>query len=121
MKDEVDSEVRWTYNQAGAIFMINAGIGIIASTAVIIPIFGILVAIAGWMLSVAIFVFTIIAIIKACNGEHYEIPLISNFAKLIWKNESTAKKETKKETKSVKEVEDKAEKKTAKKSAKKED
>lgn len=117
MKDEVDDEVRWTYNQAGAIFMINAGVCIIASTAIIIPILGILIAIVGWMLSVAIFVFTIIAIIKACNGEHYEIPLVSNFAKMIWKSETEAKKETKK----VKEVEVKAEKKTAKKSAKKED
>ena len=121
MKDEVDSEVRWTYNQAGAIFLVNAGVAIIASTAVIIPILGILVVIVGWMLSIAIFVFAIIAIIKACNGEHYEIPLISNFAKLIWKNENTTKKETKKETKTVKEVEVKAEKKTAKKTAKKED
>ena len=85
--------------------------------ALIVPIVGILVGIIGWMCSVALLVFAIIAIIKAYNGEHYEIPLISNLAKAIWKWEEPVKKETKE----VKEVEVKAEKKTAKKTAKKED
>lgn len=63
------------------------------------------------MVEVAVLVFTIISIIKACQGEHYEIPLISDLAKAIWKWEEPVKKETKK----VKTVEVKAEKKTAKK------
>lgn len=117
MNDEVDKEARWTYNQAGALFIVNAGVGIVCTMALIVPIVGILVGIIGWMCSVALLVFAIIAIIKAYNGEHYEIPLISNLAKAIWKWEEPVKKETKK----VKEVEVKAEKKTAKKTAKKED
>ena len=111
MDDEVDKEARWTYNQAGALFIVNAGIGVISSMALIVPILGIVMGIVGWMCSVAILVFAIIAIVKAYNGEHYEIPLISNLAKAIWKWEEPVKKETKK----VKEVEVKAEKKTSKK------
>ena len=117
MKDEVDKEVRWVYNQAGAVFIVNAAVGVVCSMSMIIPFIGIVVAIVGWMLSVALLVFTIIAIIKAYNEEHYEIPLISNLAKAIWNSEEPVKKETKK----VKEVTVKAEKKTAKKSSKKED
>lgn len=114
MDDEVDKEVRWTYNQAGALFIVNAGAGVICSMSMIVPIIGIIMAIIGWMLSVALLVFAIIAIVKAYNGEHYEIPVIANIAKAIWKNEEPVKKEPKK----VKEVEVKKE---TKKSAKKED
>lgn len=117
MDDEVDKEVRWVYNQAGALFIVNAGISVISSMALIVPILGIVMGVIGWMCSVAILVFAIIAIVKAYNGEHYEIPLIANLAKAIWKWEEPVKKETKK----VKEVEVKAEKKTAKKTSKKED
>lgn len=117
MDDEVDKDVRWTYNQAGALFIVSAGIGLTTGVGVLIPILGILLAIIGWMLSVAVLVFTIIAIIKAYNGEYYEIPIIANIAKAIWKNDGPVKKETK----NVKEVEVKAEKKTAKKTSKKED
>ena len=121
MKDEVDKEARWVYNQAGALFIVNASVGVVCSMSVIIPIVGILVGIIGWMVSVACLVFAIIAIIKAYNGEHYEIPVIANIAKAIWKYEDTPKSSAKKDTKTVKEVEVKAEKKTAKKTAKKED
>ena len=54
---------------------------------------------------------TIIAIVKACQGEHYEIPLIADLAKAIWKWEEPVKKDNKK----IKDAEIKSEKKTAKK------
>ena len=110
LKDEVDKEVRWVYNQAGAIFIVYMGVGVLTST-VVIPVIGWIIGICAWMVDVAILVFAIIAIVKAVNGEHYEIPLISNLAKAIWKWEEPVKKETKK----AKEVEVKAEKKTSKK------
>ena len=113
LQDEVDKEARWVYNQAGAIFIVHAGIGAIAGTAIYIPVVGAVVGISCWMLSVAVLVFAIIAIVKAYNDEHYEIPLISNIAKAIWKWEEPTKKTSK-----VKEVEVKKE---TKKSAKKED
>ena len=39
LKDEVDKEVRWVYNQAGAIFIIYAGFGVLSSI-VIVPVIG---------------------------------------------------------------------------------
>ena len=121
MNDEVDKEARWVYNQAGALFIVSACIGVATSTVVIIPILGILIAILGWMLSIAVFVFSIIAIIKAYNGEHYEIPIIANLAKAIWKNNNSTSNASKTSTKTIKDAEVKSEKKTAKKTAKKED
>ena len=110
LKDEVDKEVRWIYNQAGAIFIVYMGVGVLTSS-VVIPVIGWIIGICAWMVDVAVLVFTIIAIVKACQGEHYEIPLVSNLAKAIWKWEEPVKKETKK----VKDAEVKSEKKTAKK------
>lgn len=110
LKDEVDKEVRWVYNQAGAIFIVYMGVGVLTSS-VVIPVIGWIIGICAWMVDVAVLVFTIIAIVKACQGEHYEIPLVSNLAKAIWKWEEPVKKETKK----VKDAEVKSEKKTAKK------
>ncbi len=110
LKDEVDKEVRCFYNQAGAIFIVYMGVGVLTSS-VVIPVIGWIIGICAWMVDVAVLVFTIIAIVKACQGEHYEIPLVSNLAKAIWKWEEPVKKETKK----VKDAEVKSEKKTAKK------
>lgn len=111
LKDEVDKEVRWTYNQAGAIFMVYAGIGVVSSSMVFIPVVGWALSLVLWMAEVAVLVFTIIALIKACQGEHYEIPLLADLAKAIWKWEEPVKKDTKK----IKDAEIKSEKKTAKK------
>lgn len=114
LKDEVDKEARWVYNQAGAIFIVYASVGVISSGIIYIPIFGFVIAISCWMVEVALVVFSIIAIVKAYHGEHYEIPVIADLAKSIWiPEEKTTKKSTK-----VKEVEVK---KKTKKSAKKGD
>ena len=110
LKDEEDKEVRWVYNQAGAIFIVYMGVGVLTSS-IVIPVIGWIIGICAWMVDVAVLVFTIIAIVKACQGEHYEIPLVSNLAKAIWKWEEPVKKETKK----VKDAEVKSEKKTPKK------
>ena len=110
LKDEVDKEVRWVYNQAGAIFIVYMGVGVISSS-IVIPVIGWVIGICAWMVEVAVLVFAIIAIVKACQGEHYEIPLISDLAKAIWKWEEPVKKDTKK----IKDAEIKSEKKTAKK------
>lgn len=110
LKDEVDKEVRWVYNQAGAIFIVYMGVGVISSS-VVIPVIGWVIGICAWMVEVAVLVFAIIAIVKACQGEHYEIPLISDLAKAIWKWEEPVKKDNKK----IKDAEIKSEKKTAKK------
>lgn len=86
MKDKVDKEIRWVYNQAGAVFITNIGLSFAASILGFIPFLGLVIVPVVCLAEIAVFVFTIIALVKAYNGEHYEIPLISQLAKTIWKD-----------------------------------
>ena len=38
-----------------------------------------------WMLDVVVLVFAIITIVKAFSNETYEMPIISDLSKIIWK------------------------------------
>ena len=86
MKDKkIDKDVRFQYNQAGTIFIISVIISIVVRMfrySLSIMIF------TSYILSIiqlVLFIFSIIAIVKAFNDEFYEIPVISNLAKAIWK------------------------------------
>ena len=86
MKDKVDKEVRWVYNQAGALFITSVGLSLVASIFGFIPFIGLVIVPVVLLANIAVFVFMIIALVKAYNGEHYEIPLVSQLAKAIWKD-----------------------------------
>lgn len=65
------------------VYMVLAGIGIAIDSALGIPIFSILLILIYFLLFlvfIGAFVFTIIAAIKAYNGEIYKIPVIGNLA-----------------------------------------
>ena len=85
MKDkEVDKDVKFQYNQAGTIFIINLAINIISS------IYSNVVGIAyiSYIFSVlqfVIFIFVIFTIVKAFKNETYRVPVISDLAEKIWK------------------------------------
>ena len=84
MKDkEVDKDVKLQYNQSGTIFIINVAINILSSvlTSLNIPFIGI----ALWAVQVAIFVFVIIAVVKAFSNESYRIPVIGDLSEKIFK------------------------------------
>lgn len=85
MKDKkVDKDVKFQYNQAGTIFIINLVINIISR--IFLNISGI--SYIAWALSiiqVVIFVFVIITIVKAFQDETYRIPVIADFSEKIWK------------------------------------
>lgn len=92
MKDkEVSDDVRFQYNQAGAIFIVNVGLNIVSKVLISIlsnagiPVLPTVLSFAVWAVSIAIFVFEIITVVKAFSDETYEIPAISNLAKAIWK------------------------------------
>lgn len=80
---QVSENVRFYYNQSGTIFIINVALSII-STATIFILSGIVTYIV-YVLNVVIFVFEIIAIVKAFENVKYEIPVISDLTKSIWK------------------------------------
>lgn len=84
MKDKkVSEKAKFYYNQSGAIFIINMALSIISGIS-LFAINGVIGYITS-IISILLFVFIIIAIVKAFSDEKYEIPVISDLAKSIWK------------------------------------
>lgn len=85
MKDkDVDKDVKFQYNQAGTVFIINLVINVISR--IFLNISGI--SYIAWVLSIiqiVIFVFVIITIVKAFSNETYRIPVVSDLTEKIWK------------------------------------
>ena len=85
MKDkEVDKDVRFQYNQAGTVFIVNLAINILSQVftkAVGIPYISFVLSI----IQLVIFVFVIVTIVKAFQNETYRIPVIADFSDKIWK------------------------------------
>ena len=84
MKDKkVDKDVKLQYNQAGTIFIINIAISIITNifNNMNVPFVGL----ALWLVQIAIFVFEIVAIVKAFSNESYRIPVIGDLSEKIFK------------------------------------
>lgn len=69
------------YKQAATLFILSA----IVSIGTSIFAFLILPAIAGGIVAIVLFVYTIVALIKAYQGEKYEIPVVCNITKSLWK------------------------------------
>lgn len=86
MKDKKVSEfMRFHYNQAGALWLtsmiISIGFGILGR---FIPFSGLISS----TLSIVLFVFDIIALVKAySDDEKYEIPVVYDFSKTLFKTE----------------------------------
>ena len=84
MRDEkVSKDMRFHYNQAATIWIVSMIINIISRIGSSFPVIGFIC----WPLSMVLFIFTIIALVKACNDEKYEVPLINDLSKAIWKGE----------------------------------
>ena len=85
MKDKkVDEDVKLQYNQSGTIFIINMVIYI--ATSLLKNVAGISIILFPLsIIQIVIFVFVIVAIVKAFSNESYEIPVISDLSKSIWK------------------------------------
>lgn len=85
MKDKkVSKNMRFNYNQAGTIWIVNIVCNLITNFG------GYFMAPIRWAsypISIILFVFTIIALVKAYNGERYEIPVIADLSKSIWGKE----------------------------------
>ena len=88
MKDkEVDKDVKLQYNQAGTIFIINIAVSIVSTivNGFNIPAVGLIIGLALWAAQIAMFVFAIIAIVKAFSNESYRMPVIGDLSEKIFK------------------------------------
>lgn len=85
MKDKkVSKNMKFNYNQAGTIWIVSIICSLITNFG------GYFMAPIRWAsypISVILFVFTIIALVKAYNGERYEVPVIADLSKSIWGKE----------------------------------
>lgn len=85
LKDnKVSSDMRFHYNQSGTLWIVNivCNIGIRFSGYFISPIRWTI-----YPITTILFIFSIIALVKAYNGERYEIPVIADLSKSIWGKE----------------------------------
>lgn len=71
---------KFMYNQTGAVFIVNIFIGILFNLAFLGIVFK--------ALALVLFIFDIIALIKACQGEDFKIPLVYNLGNFIWNSKS---------------------------------
>lgn len=85
LKDrKVSKNMRFNYNQAGTIWIVSIVCNVVTNFG------GYFMAPIRWVsypISLVLFVFTIIALVKAYNGEKYEIPIIADLSKSIWGKE----------------------------------
>ena len=85
MKDKkVGSDMRFHYNQAGTLWIVNLILTVVGKigSKFIGPI-----SMGTGIISLLLFICTIVAIVKGCEGTKYEIPVISEFSKSLWKEE----------------------------------
>ena len=93
----ISSDARFHYKQSGAAFIVYLGVsivesvlGAIAFALALTPLFivsvliGIVTSLIG-LVSLAVFILSIIAVVKAFNDERFEIPVVINIANAIWK------------------------------------
>lgn len=84
MKNEnISDNMKFQYKQAGAIWIINMGLTIFGN--ILRFTIGFPLTLITSSLTLVLLVFSIITIVKGFEGETYEIPLISDMAKAIWK------------------------------------
>jgi uncharacterized membrane protein len=73
--------VRFHAIQAIGLWIAGAVVSVASSIVGVIPFIGWIVAVLGGLVGIAIFVFAIIAAVKAFGGEYYEMPLIHGVVK----------------------------------------
>jgi uncharacterized membrane protein len=64
----------------GAQFTIAGAVSLALSILLVIPILNILVGIVAWIYGMVVFVLMILAMVKASQGERFDLPVISKYA-----------------------------------------
>lgn len=86
MKDkEVDKDVKFQYNQSATIWIIYVIINILTRILIRVSLGFLFFTWIFALVELVLLVFVIITIVKAFSDESYEIPVISDLTKSIWK------------------------------------
>ncbi len=96
-EEKVTEDARFHYKQSGAVFLVYLAISIVESILgtftvafmvtplfIISVLFGIISGLLG-LVTLAVFILSIIAIVKAFDNEKFEIPVVNKIANAIWK------------------------------------
>lgn len=84
MKEKnVSENVKFYYNQSATIFIVNIALSVLSAVTAFI--LNGLISSLITIISLVLFIFIIISIVKAFSNEKYEIPVISDLTKSIWK------------------------------------
>lgn len=75
-----DEDVRWHAAQSTTLFGAYTLVSIVLGLFGLIPILGVLFAIVGWILGVAMFILWILLMVRAAHGERMVIPYVTEFA-----------------------------------------
>lgn len=85
MKDKkIDDDVKFQYNQSGTMFIMLFALNTISI--LFDHMIGLaIISLVAQIFSIVIFIFAIVTIVKAFNNETYEMPIVSDLSKMIWK------------------------------------
>ena len=85
MKDKkIDDDVRFQYNQSGTMFILLVGLNTISKLFDHMIGLG-LISLVAQIFSIVIFIFAIVTIVYAFSNKRYEMPIVSDLSKMIWK------------------------------------
>ena len=85
MKDKkISDTVKFQYNQSGTMFILLFGLNVISKF--FDNMIGLaLISLVAQIFSIVIFIFAIVTIVYAFNNKKYEMPIVSDLSKSIWK------------------------------------
>ena len=75
-----DEDIRWHAANSTAVFGGATILSVIFSILSRIPWLGILFAILGWLVGIAVFILWIVLMINAGNGSKFRVPVLTDFA-----------------------------------------
>lgn len=82
MKDKrISKSMKFNYNQAGTMWLVSIILNVVLNFG---GVFINPLKFMSYPISIILFVFSLVAMIKAYNGENYKIPVIADISKSIW-------------------------------------
>lgn len=79
--EKISKSMKFNYNQAGTMWLVSIILNVVLNFG---GVFINPLKFMSYPISIILFVFSLVAMIKAYNGENYKIPVIADISKSIW-------------------------------------